>query len=34
MKIFERMYGSDFTAVERVELAARFRKRYEALKVS
>jgi hypothetical protein len=34
VKIFERMYGGDFTPDERVQLGARFHRRYEALKVS
>ena len=34
VKIFERMYGSDFTPDERIQLAARLRERSESLKVS
>ena len=34
VKVFERMYGGDFTPDERIQLVARLRERFESLKVS
>lgn len=34
VKVFERMYGSDFTPDERIQLVARLRELSESLKVS